>query len=145
MVFDLIIEGIMPKKESSPEDVTVARLLPNVCTDRMEETRDFYMQLLGFVVGFEHQGWYIQMASPTNPQLQIGIVRRDHEFTPKAFQYPAQGVIISAQVEDVEATYAAVKTRDFDIAHDICDEEFGMRRFMVADPNGLLVNLFSFP
>lgn len=84
----------------------VCRLLPNICTDRMIETRDFYADLLGFIVGFEHAGWYIQMASPTEPQLQIGIVRRDHEFTPEAFQQPAQGVILSVQVEDVDAAHA---------------------------------------
>lgn len=127
------------------EDIAVTRLLPNICTDKMEETRDFYAELLGFVVGFEHEGWYIQMASPTNPQLQVGIMRRDHEFTPKAFQHPAQGVIISVQVEDVDTTYAAVLKRGFRIARELSDESFGMRRFMVADPNGLLVNMFSFP
>ncbi|HEX7028184.1 MAG TPA: VOC family protein, partial [Gammaproteobacteria bacterium] len=116
------------------EAVNVTRLLPNICTDRMEETRDFYAELLGFVVGFEHRGWYIQMASPADPRLQVGIVHRDHEFTPKAFRRPAQGVIISAQVEDAEAAYAAVLKRGFAIAHELYDESFGMRRFMVADP-----------
>lgn len=135
----------MLRKETTKQEIAVTRLLPNICTDRMEETRDFYVELLGFVVGFEHQGWYIQMASPTNPQLQIGIMRRDHEFTPKAFQYPAQGVIISVQVEDVDAAYSGVRERGFKIAHELCDESFGMRRFMVADPNGLLINMFSFP
>lgn len=123
----------------------VMRLLPNICTELMEETRDFYRDLLGFVVGFEHQGWYIQMASPANPQLQIGILRRDHAFTPQAFQHPAQGVIISVQVEHVDAMYEAVLERGFRIEQALSDERFGMRRFMVADPNGLLVNLFSFP
>lgn len=135
----------MSKKGSASGDITVTRLLPNICTDKMEETRDFYSKLLGFVVGFEHQGWYIQMASPTHPQLQIGIVRRDHEFTPKAYQDSAKGVIISVQVEDVDSAYAAVRERGFRIAQPISEERFGMRRFMVADPNGLLVNLFSFP
>lgn len=124
--------------------MTVTRLLPNICTDRMAETRDFYAGLLGFVVGFEHHGWYIQMSSPNDPQLQIGVLRRDHAFTPKAFQQPAQGVSISVQVEDVDAAYAATLKCGFRVAHDLCDESFGMRRFMVADPNGLLVNIFSF-
>ena len=123
----------------------VTRLLSNICTDRMDETRDFYVALLGFVVGFEHPDWYVQLASPTDPQLQIGIVRRDAEFTPQAFQKPAQGVILSAQVDDVEAAYSSAKARGFDIALELRDESFGMRRFMVADPNGLLVNIFSFP
>jgi uncharacterized glyoxalase superfamily protein PhnB len=85
------------------------------------------------------------MASPTHAELQIGIVRRDHEFTPKAFQESAKGVIISAQVEDVDAAHAAALTGGFRVAHELRDESFGMRRFMVADPNGLLVNVFSFP
>lgn len=135
----------MPKKKVAIEGMAVARVLPNICTDRMAETRDFYAGLLGFEVGFEHHGWYIQMSSPTNPQFQIGIVRRSHEFTPKAFQQQAQGVIISVQVEDVDVAHAAALKRGFRVAHELRDESFGMRRFMVADPNGLLVNIFSFP
>ena len=135
----------MPNQIIAPAGMTVTRLLPNICTDRMAETRDFYAGLLGFVVGFEHHGWYIQMASPTQPQLQIGIVRRDHEFTPEAFRQPAQGVIISVQVETVDAAYADALERGFPIAQALRDEAFGMRRFMVSDPNGLLVNVFSFP
>jgi catechol 2,3-dioxygenase-like lactoylglutathione lyase family enzyme len=123
----------------------VTRLIPNICTDRMDETRAFYENLLDFTVGFEHPGWYIQMASPAHPQVQLGIMRRDHEFTPEPFQHPAQGVIISVQVDDVDAKYAAALEDGFPIAHGLCDESFGMRRFMVADPNGLLVNIFSFP
>ncbi|SPC06527.1 VOC family protein [Cupriavidus oxalaticus] len=127
------------------QDMNVTRLLPNICTDLMTETRDFYAELLGFVVGFEHQGWYIQMASPIHPQLQIGIVRRDHAFTPTAFQHPSQGVIISVQVKNVDAAYTDALKRGFPIAQELRDEDFGMRRFMVPDPNGLLVNIFSFP
>lgn len=135
----------MSGQETANAKVTVTRLLPNICTDRVEETRDFFIDLLGLVVGFEHQGWYIQMASPTNPQFQVGIVRRYHEFTPKAFQQPAQGIIISAQVENVDVAYSEVIKRGISIELELRDESFGMRRFMVADPNGVLVNVFSFP
>jgi len=123
----------------------VTRLLPNICTDRMEETRDFYVSLLGFVVGTEHPGWYTQLVSPTDPRLQIGIVRRGAEFTPKDFQHPAQGVIISVQVDDVDAVRAAAVKRGLQIAQGLRDHDFGMRHFMVVDPNGLLVNVLAFP
>jgi catechol 2,3-dioxygenase-like lactoylglutathione lyase family enzyme len=125
--------------------MAVTRLLPNICTDRMEETRDFYVNLLGFVVGTVHPGWYIQLVSPTDPRLQLGIVRRDAEFTPKAFQRPADGVIISVQVDDVDAVHAAAAKRGFQIAQALRTEDFGMRHFMVVDPNGLLVNVLAFP
>lgn len=59
---------------------------------RMAQTRDFYADLLGFAAGSEYNGRYIQMASPAHPQLQIGIVRRDHAFTPEAFRQAAQGL-----------------------------------------------------
>ena len=127
------------------DGIKVTRLLPNICTDLMAETRDFYVGFLGFVVRFEHSGWYIQVSAPDNPQLQIGIVRRDHEFTPQGFRQPAQGVIISVQVEDVDAAYAAAVKRGFKVADEIRNEDFGMRHFMVADPNGLLVNVLAFP
>ena len=125
--------------------MTVTRVLPNICTDRMEETRDFYVDLLGFAVGTVHAGWYIQVVSPTDPRLQIGIVRRDAEFTPKAFQRPAEGVIISVQVDDVDAVHAAAVKRGFQIAQGLRTQDFGMRHFMVVDPNGLLVNILAFP
>ena len=125
--------------------MSVTRLLPNICTDRMEETRDFYVNLLGFVVGTVHPGWYIQLVSPTDPRLQLGIVRRDAEFTPKAFQRPAQGVIISIEVDDVDAVHAAAVKRGFTIAQGLSTQDFGMRHFMVVDPNGLLVNVLAFP
>ncbi|WP_278355348.1 MULTISPECIES: VOC family protein [Idiomarina] len=135
----------MESHQKAKSEIVVTRLLPNICTDRVEETKSFYMELLGFVVGFEHQGWYTQMTSQTNPQLQVGIIRRDHEFTPEAYQQSAQGVIISAQVENVDTAYSEVKRRDFSIELELRDESFGMRRFMVADPNGVLVNVFAFP
>lgn len=125
--------------------MTVTRLLPNICTDRMEETRDFYADLLGFVVGTVHAGWYIQLVSPTDPRLQIGIVRRDAEFTPEAFQSSAQGVIISVQVDDVDAVHGSAAKRGFKIAQGLRTQDFGMRHFMVVDPNGLLVNVLAFP
>ena len=111
----------------------------------MEETRDFYVNLLSFVVGTVHPGWYIQLVSPTDPRLQIGIVRRDAEFTPEPFQRPAQGVIISVQVDDVDAVHAAAVKRGLQIAQGLRTQDFGMRHFMVVDPNGLLVNVLAFP
>lgn len=69
-------------------------------------------------------------------------MRRDQEFTPKAFRHLRQGAIISVQVDDVDTAYATVWKRCFCMAHGLCDESFGVRYFMVADPSGLLVNMF---
>lgn len=125
-------------------DSPATRLLPNICTDRMEETRDFYINLLGVVVGIEHEGWYLQLASPVKPNLRIGIPRQDHAFTPTEFQLPAQGVVLSVEVDDVDAMHEKVRNNGIPVALELREEDFGMRNFMVARPNGLLVNFFHF-
>jgi uncharacterized glyoxalase superfamily protein PhnB len=50
-----------------------------------------------------------------------------------------------AIVDDVDPAYASAVKRGYRIADEMRDEEFGMRHFMVADPNGLLVNILAFP
>jgi catechol 2,3-dioxygenase-like lactoylglutathione lyase family enzyme len=72
-------------------------------------------------------------------------VRRGAEFTPKPFQRPADGVIISVQVDDVDAVHAAAVKRGLQIAQGLRDQDFGMHHFMIVDPNGLLVNVLAFP
>ena len=52
---------------------------------------------------------------------------------------------ISVQVDDVDAVHAAAVKRGLQIAQGLCDQDFGMRHFMVVDPNGLLVNVLAFP
>ena len=52
---------------------------------------------------------------------------------------------ISVQVDDVDAVHAAAVKRGLQIAQGLRDQDFGMRHFMVVDPNGLLVNVLTFP
>jgi uncharacterized glyoxalase superfamily protein PhnB len=52
---------------------------------------------------------------------------------------------ISVQVEDVDAVHAAAVKRGLQIAQGLRDQDFGMRHFMVVDPNGPLVNVLAFP
>jgi uncharacterized glyoxalase superfamily protein PhnB len=54
-------------------------------------------------------------------------------------------VIISVQVDDIEAVHATAVKRGLQIAQELRTEDFGMRHFMVVDPNGLLVNVLDFP
>ena len=47
---------------------------------------------------------------------------------------------MSVEVEDVDAVYAAVCESGADIVRALQDEEWGVRRFFVRDPNGRVVN-----
>jgi catechol 2,3-dioxygenase-like lactoylglutathione lyase family enzyme len=112
--------------------VTVSRAVPNIRTDRPVETRDFLVDLLGFEVAMD-MGWVVTLASPTNPSAQITIVSGDDMAAPG----------ISVEVADVDAVHAKAVERGFEIAYPLRDEEWGVRRFMLRDPSGTIVNVLS--
>jgi catechol 2,3-dioxygenase-like lactoylglutathione lyase family enzyme len=112
--------------------VTIRRAVPNIRSDRPAETRDFFVDLLGFEVAMD-MGWVMTVAAPSNPSAQITIVGGDDMSAPG----------ISVEVEDVDAVHAKAVERGFDIAYPLRDEEWGVRRFMLRDPSGTVVNVLS--
>ncbi|MEO0971424.1 MAG: VOC family protein, partial [Cyanobacteria bacterium J06639_18] len=73
--------------------VAIARLIPNICSQELAASRDFYVNLLGFEVAFDSD-WYVQVASPTNPKLELGFIQQDHELIPPPFQAMPQGTYL---------------------------------------------------
>ena len=80
----------------------VSRAVPNIRSDRPAETREFFVDLLGFEVAMD-LGW----------------------------------------VADVDAVHARAVEMGFEIAYSLRDEEWGVRRFMLREPSGTLVNVVS--
>lgn len=50
---------------------------------------------------------------------------------------------ISVEVEDVDAIHATAVDQGHEIAYPFRDEEWGVRRFMLREPSGTLVNVLS--
>jgi len=113
--------------------VDIRRVVPNISSDRLEESRAFYVDLLGFEVAMD-LGWIVTVASPTNPAAQISLMRQDAAA-------PMQPQI-SIEVADVDAVYVAMQ-HDAEIVYPLTDESWGVRRFFVVDPNGVVVNVVS--
>ncbi|SCK42295.1 Glyoxalase-like domain-containing protein [Streptomyces sp. WMMB 322] len=80
-------------------------------------------------------GWVMTLASPDNPTAQVIVMSRD-ETAPVEPD-------MSVEVEDVDAVYAAVVDSGAQIVHPLQDEEWGVRRFFVRDPNGRVVNVLT--
>ncbi|MFF0577988.1 VOC family protein [Streptosporangium saharense] len=113
--------------------MTVRRVVPDVHTESMEQSRDFY-GLLGLVEVMD-QGWVVTMASPTNPTAQVTLMGPDAtaEIQPD----------ISVEVEDVDAVHEALVARGVKIVHSLRDEPWGVRRFFALDPSGKVVNIVT--
>jgi catechol 2,3-dioxygenase-like lactoylglutathione lyase family enzyme len=112
--------------------VTIKRAVPNITSDRPAETRDFFVDLLGFEVAMD-MGWVVTLASPTNPSLQVSIIGNEDPAAPG----------ISVEVADVDAVHARAVQRGLEIAYPLRDEEWGVRRFMLREPSGTTVNVLS--
>jgi hypothetical protein len=53
------------------------------------------------------------------------------------------GVLLSFEVDDVDAQYDRLKTAGVTLVLDIRDEDFGQRHFMVTDPNGVMIDVIK--
>lgn len=115
-------------------------LFPDICSDALVESKDFYVSLLGFTPVFEID-WYIQLQSPHDENLQIAFVKRDHVSVPNKYQQTPQGVVITIELENVESYYEKARELDLEIVLELRDEVWGQRHFMTLDPNGLLVDV----
>ncbi|MFJ9819104.1 VOC family protein [Streptomyces sp. NPDC101151] len=111
----------------------VRRVVPNVQSTALPESAEFYG-----VLGLEevmNLGWVMTLASAGNPAVQLSLISEDRT----APVVPD----LSIEVDDVDAVYAAMRERGAEIVHPLTDEEWGVRRFFVRDPNGRVVNVLS--
>ena len=112
--------------------MTIARAVPNIRAQRPAETRDFFVDLLGFDVAMDLD-WVRTVVSPANATAQVNIIGNDDPSAPG----------ISVEVDDVDAVHARAVERGSEIVYPIRDEEWGVRRFMVREPSGTVVNVLS--
>lgn len=118
----------------------IARLIPNICSTKLVESREFYTRLLDLGVTFDSD-WYVQMASAEGSGLELGILRQDHDLIPEAFQNSPQGLYLTFVVDDVDAVYANAQAMNLEIVQPPTDEFYGQRRLLITDPNGLLLDI----
>ncbi|SFP04283.1 Glyoxalase/Bleomycin resistance protein/Dioxygenase superfamily protein [Amycolatopsis arida] len=113
--------------------MTVRRVMPIIQSEPAPESREFY-GLLGFEEVM-NLGWIMTLASPSSPTAQISVMSSDKTapVTPD----------MSVEVDDVDAAYAAMRDHGAEIVHPLQDEEWGVRRFFVRDPNDRVVNVLN--
>ena len=122
--------------------MSLTRILTNICSDRLSESRDFYVALLGFEVNYDSD-WYVQLRCPTNHEFEFGIIARTNELVPANFPRAPTGMYVTFVVPDVDVVYSNAKALGFDIVQEPKNEFYGQRRFFTVDPNGCLIDICS--
>lgn len=118
------------------------RILTNICSDRLAESRDFYVTLLGFKVSYDSD-WYVQLQSPSHEKLALGIILRSHHLVPQNYQTVPSGMYITFVVPEVDLAYEKAVAMGLRIVQEPRNEFYGQRRFLTVDPNGCLIDICS--
>lgn len=115
----------------------------------------FYTGHLGFAAVFENE-WYLHLAAASG--VQVGFMLPDQPTQPVFFHGAVRsagtgagesgkaekgnGFLLSLEVADADAAYAEARAAGLDIAQGLLrSEDWGQRRFVLRDPNGVLVDI----
>ena len=111
--------------------MTVKRIKPNIQSDRFDESRAFYRD----VVGLKEQpglDWILFFGTDQR-EVQLSVMSLDI----KAGVHPD----ISIEVDDVDAVFGRAVEAGAEVVYPLTDEDWGLRRFFVRDPNGTVINV----
>ncbi len=113
--------------------MSIRRVVPNITSEELDASRQFYVDFLGFRVAMD-MGFIVTFASPANETAQISVIRDEGSSV-----HPQ----LTVEVADVDTVHRNAVERGLRIVYPLTDEPWGVRRFFVADPNGVVLNVMS--
>lgn len=120
--------------------MTISSLYPVLMSQDVTRASAFYRDHLGCETTFETD-WYVSLRSG---QFEIAILAFDHPTVPTSHRAPAKGVLVNVEVTNVDEYYAQLVERaGLTPVLDIRDEDFGQRHFIVAAPDGVLLDVIQ--
>ena len=117
------------------------RIMTNICSDKLAETKNFYTKLFDFKVDYDSD-WFIHLISK-DKKFELGIIERSNEIVPEEFQNSPQGFYITFVVENADKLLTIAESEKFEIVSQPMDTAYGQRRLLLKDPNGTLVDISS--
>jgi uncharacterized glyoxalase superfamily protein PhnB len=112
-----------------------------VVTEKVRESKDFYVRLFGCEVLFEGEDdWFVLLQLG---ESELGFMKPNMPSQPSIFRpaFQGQGLWVAVDVDDVDAAYARIQFMGVPIEMPPRDEPWGDRHFVVVDPNGIGVDV----
>lgn len=114
--------------------MSIRRIVPTLPAADPSSTRAFYEDAVGLELVMDH-GWVTSYAAPGADATQLSVMSQDATAPERS--------VVSIEVDDVDRVHAAVQAMGLEIVHPLTDEEWGVRRFLVRDPAGNVVNVLA--
>lgn len=104
--------------------------------------REFYKRHFEASVLFEAD-WFVYLSLPAEGGgRSLAFMTPNHPSRPPGPEpFEGKGMILTLQVADAEAAFAALREAGADITYPLADEPWGQRRFMLRDPAGVLLDI----
>ncbi|MEY7975955.1 VOC family protein [Streptomyces pilosus] len=117
---------------------------PVLATRSVAAACDFYTRHLGFEVTFEAV-WYVSLRRPDAPQYELALLDHAHPTVPEGHRTALRGgLLLNFEVDDVDAEHRRlVAGAGLPEVLSLRTEEFGQRHFMVAAPDGVLIDVIT--
>ena len=113
----------------------VTGLTTNLPVTDIDAARGFCTDYLGLNVEEMNLGWVARYRSPDG-RACVQLVTRDATS-------PQDSVISVHVADEVHEAYVAAQRRGYEIVHPQTHEPWGVRRFLVRDPDGNVINIVS--
>ena len=115
---------------------------PVLLVDDVARSADFYETHFGFRPLFTSD-WYVHLQQADHPGVNLAFVSRSHETIPAGSRREAAGMLINFEVDNPDEIYHRLRAAGVPVLHTLRDEDFGQRHFIVADPNGVMVDVIK--
>jgi catechol 2,3-dioxygenase-like lactoylglutathione lyase family enzyme len=112
--------------------MSVKRIVPDIKSKHLDASRQFYVDVLGLEVAMD-MGFIVTLVSPSNPTAQVSLMRDDDSSTILPH--------MSIEVADVDDVHSRAVSQGLSIVYPLTNEPWGVRRFFVTDPNGIVINV----
>lgn len=113
-----------------------------LCEDP-RRSADWFVEHIGFEVGVDI-GWYVNTQHAQHKNLSLDFVHRDHgSVVPGMLGKPVAGTLVAFLVPDADAEEKRLREAGVEIVLPLVSEPWGQRRFQVAGPEGLFVEILQ--
>jgi uncharacterized glyoxalase superfamily protein PhnB len=120
-------------------------LIPLIVTNKLAETRKYYVEQAGFTATMEQEGYLqVRHGDESGPELSFVVP----DMGPPDMLSPAfggAGLILSVRTGDADAKHRELKQAGVKPSSQPSDRPWGWRSFTAVDPNGIVLDFFSLP
>lgn len=120
--------------------MTITSFYPVLTSQDVAAAAAFYRNTLDFTTTYESE-WYVSLRLGT---FELALLAHDHPTIPEGYRALPRGVIVNLEVNDVDALHARlIGEVGLEPILALRDEDFGQRHFIVAAPDGVLLDLIQ--